>query len=258
MSGCRTVLFWFLMVGMFCLGRAGRAQVKDGMGSDSEATPTTLDGLLHTMSDRAAVVFVGTVSAVRRGAAGVPTGVVEIDFAVEEAVRGCSSGGTYTLREWAGLWAGDEGRYRTGERLFLMLHAPSASGLSSPVGGAEGVIRVRGGGQAVREEDTTTAEQGPVMDLRWVGAKLGRAVQYRKEMPRQPKAGVRAMVAAPTAHVAAAVTEGTGIPVGAEMAALRAVEATASAEHSVPAQEASVATIVTLMSQWKRAADATR
>jgi hypothetical protein len=35
------------------------------------------------------------------------TGVVEITFAVEDAVRGVS-GSTYTLREWAGLWpAGD-------------------------------------------------------------------------------------------------------------------------------------------------------
>ena len=72
------------------------------------------------------------------------TGVVEIEFAVEDAVRGVS-GGTYTLREWAGLWpAGDE-PFRVGQRYLMLLHAPGAAGLSSPVGGMDGAIPIRGG-----------------------------------------------------------------------------------------------------------------
>ena len=59
---------------------------------------------LHAMTRLAGVIFAGQVVAVRRIDGGNDaTGVVEIDFAVEDSVRGVS-GGVYTLREWAGLW----------------------------------------------------------------------------------------------------------------------------------------------------------
>ena len=69
--------------------------------------PATVEDALHEMSDAAGVIFAGQVTAVRRVAGvGGASGVVEVDFRVDNAVRGCVSGGTYTLREWAGLWAG--------------------------------------------------------------------------------------------------------------------------------------------------------
>jgi hypothetical protein len=80
------------------------------------------------MSRLAGVIFAGQVIGVRRldGGNGA-TGVVEITFAVEDAVRGVS-GSTYMLREWAGLWpAGDE-PFRVGQRYLMLLHAPGAAG----------------------------------------------------------------------------------------------------------------------------------
>ena len=44
------------------------------------------------------------------------SGVVEVEFRVDQAVRGCAAGGTYVLREWAGLWAANDARYRVGQR----------------------------------------------------------------------------------------------------------------------------------------------
>ncbi len=65
-------------------------------------SPATEDAL-HAMTQMAAVIFAGRVVAIRQPQrAG---GAVEIEFAVEDAIRGVS-GGTYVLREWGGLWCG--------------------------------------------------------------------------------------------------------------------------------------------------------
>jgi hypothetical protein len=138
------------------------------------------------------VIFTGQVVAVRRqSAVGGATGVVEIDFAVQDAVRGVS-GGSYTLREWAGLWVGGDAPFRVGQRYLMLLHSPGAAGLSSPVGGTDGAIPIRGGGLAVAPDGATprvavagevaglgVATDGLVVDLRWVGTRVVNPVSYQ-------------------------------------------------------------------------------
>ena len=136
---------------------------------------------------------------------GGETGVVEIVFAVEDAVRGVS-GATYTVREWAGLWPAGDTPFVVGQRYLMLLHTPSAAGLSSPVGGMDGAIPIRGvagggmvGANATAEEiagiDTggsvaagsagagstsgRSTVDGRVVDLRWVGTRVTRPVVYR-------------------------------------------------------------------------------
>ena len=150
------------------------------------ALPQTTNDALRAMSRLAGVIFTGQVIAVRRieGLNGA-TGVVEIEFAVEDAVRGVS-GSAYTLREWAGLWpAGDE-PFRVGQRYLMLLHSPGAAGLSSPVGGMDGAIPIRGTGraQATGEAETGSAgtgapADGRVVDLRWVATRVAQPLQYR-------------------------------------------------------------------------------
>jgi hypothetical protein len=173
-------------------------------GAAQEAAPSTpaqsINDALHAMTQLAGVIFTGQVVGVRRldGVNGA-TGVVEITFAVEDAVRGVS-GGTYTLREWAGLWpAGDE-PFGVGQRFLMLLHAPSAAGLSSPVGGMDGAIPIRGSAAAVEPQSTasgtssariatggTASESasaladGRVVDLRWVGTHVVQTLSYRTE-----------------------------------------------------------------------------
>jgi hypothetical protein len=129
------------------------------------------------MSRLAGVIFTGQVVAVRRreGASG-PTGVVEIEFAVDDAVRGVS-GGTYTLREWAGQWPAGEQPFRVGERFLMLLHSASATGLSSPVGGMDGAIPIRGVSQSPTPEAGLTSGEttGLVVDLRWVATRVVRS-----------------------------------------------------------------------------------
>ena len=141
--------------------------------------PQTIEDALHQMSDAAGVIFTGEVTAVRQraGESGA-SGVVEIDFRVDDAIRGCTAGATYTLREWAGLWAANDARYRVGQRLLMLLHAPGAGGMSSPVGGTDGAIPLRATAAAPLATSASTAATPPIADLRWVGTRLERSVVY--------------------------------------------------------------------------------
>jgi len=156
---------------------------------------------LREMTQLAGVIFTGPVMEIRR--MGGETGVVEIVFAVEDAVRGVS-GATYTVREWAGLWPAGDTPFVVGQRYLMLLHTPSAAGLSSPVGGMDGAIPIRGvagggmvGANATAEEiagiDTggsvaagsagagstsgRSTVDGRVVDLRWVGTRVTRPVR---------------------------------------------------------------------------------
>lgn len=96
----------------------------------------SVSAALANLSQRAATVFVGQVVDIRRDA-----GVVEIQFRVDTPLVG-QTGGSYTLREWAGMWPPGQWRYRVGERALVFLHGTSAAGLSSAVDGGEGVVPV--------------------------------------------------------------------------------------------------------------------
>jgi len=219
--GCALWLI-FSGMGMVCAGAqetseagpSSAAQASSGQSAVAQSSvvvsPSTASddtvAALQEMSQLAGVIFTGQVVEVRRLAADSgATGVVEISFAVEEAVRGVS-GGTYTVREWAGLWPAGDTPFLVGQRYLMLLHAPSAAGLSSPVGGMDGAIPIRGGLTAAAETSGAqtvgaTAEtsgvtantasssagldaqapDGRMIDLRWVGSRVVRPVVYRTE-----------------------------------------------------------------------------
>ncbi len=192
-----------MVVWLAAAGLAAMAQTQAGPGTDSTATapPSTTVDALYSMADAAGVIFAGTVTGIRRsqlrdGSAG---GVVEVDFAVTEAIRGVS-GGVYTLREWAGLWAANDQPLQVGRRYLMMLHQPNSAGLSSPVAGGDGAIPVRGAGPAAVPDSISAAgsasaggsqaaaasvtasgsgrDDGTVVDLGWVATHVAVAVRY--------------------------------------------------------------------------------
>jgi hypothetical protein len=171
------------VLGLFVGLAPGRAQT-----AAEPVSPATEDAL-HAMSRMAAVIFAGQVTAIRRPQqAG---GTVEIDFAVDDAIRGVS-GGTYTLREWDGLWAAGNQPFRVGQRYLMLLHAPGRAGLSSPVGGSDGAIPILGAGERTagvseaRTAGSLATTDGRVVDLRWVGTRVARAVSYVAGPPVRP------------------------------------------------------------------------
>jgi hypothetical protein len=206
------------------------------------AEPETVVDVLHQMSDKADVIFAGQVVAIRRP----NSGVVEIEFRVDQAIRGCTAGTPYFLHEWAGLWPGDNQRYSVGQRLLMLLHAPSAAGVSSPVGGLDGAIPIRQGGAA--STDAGTPRQPPFVDLRWLGAKVPRTVSYSSEPTRAEKAARASslLLAQPQTRrmVAASSMIGTD-PVAS-------TSGNGQSGGSVASQQASVDAVIGMLTAWQK------
>jgi len=113
------------------------------------APPTTTVAALRQMFDEAGVIFTGQVTAVRHiDPAGGSSGIFEADFAVDDAVLGATSNGIYTLREWIGLAPATGAALLIGRRYLIFLHAPGPAGLTSPVGGSDGIIPILPGNNA--------------------------------------------------------------------------------------------------------------
>jgi len=221
--------------------------------SAQSAPPRTVDEALHRMSDEAGVIFAGQVMAVRRqpGKNGA-SGVVEVEFRVDQAVRGCTAGEPYLLREWAGLWAGGARRYRVGERLLMFLRAPSASGLSSPVDGMDGAVPIHGDSSPLVVSGA--AAEYPVADLRWVGTQVFRLVAYRV---RSAHTDHRRDTLVPLAGHAMA----RGVSRGADDAPIivQAWQGSRDASAtSVAAQQTSVQSVIAMLMSWQKVPDAAR
>jgi hypothetical protein len=211
--------------------------------------PLTVVDILHQFSDKADVIFAGQVLAIRRP----NSGVVEVEFRVDQAIRGCTAGTPYILREWSGLWAGDNQRYRVGQRLLMLLHAPSAAGMSSPIGGLDGAIPIRQSGAAMAPGDEiATPPQSPYVDLRWLGARLPRAISYQSEpAPEAKPADSQPLFfgqLAPDATVSGSIVSfPTSQPV-----------LNNASDASVPAQQASVNAVIDMLSSWQNSGEKAR
>jgi hypothetical protein len=96
------------------------------------------------------MIFAGKVLKIEpvRAASSDQVASVQVTIQVEQGVRGARNGETLSFREWAGLWTPGV-RYRVGQRLMLFLYAPSALGLTSPVGGRSGEFAVDREGRIV-------------------------------------------------------------------------------------------------------------
>jgi hypothetical protein len=140
------------------------------LSSSASGVPATADAVIEEMAGAAGVIFAGQVMAVRGSAGSNGAGIVEVEFRVDQAVKGPTTGSIYKLREWAGLWnvAAGGARYRVGQRLLVFLYAPDTNGLTSPVRGLNGALPLRGGGSAPGPDDSTAAAAQWLVDLRWV------------------------------------------------------------------------------------------
>lgn len=222
------------------------------MPAAEEMPPQTVEDALHQMSDKAGVIFAGQVTAVHRQAGGDgASGFVEIEFRVDQAIRGCTAGTPYVLREWAGLWVGGARRYHVGQRLLMFLRAPSASGLSSPVDGMDGAVPIHGGSPSLVATGSTA--QYPVADLRWIGAKLLHPVSYRAVSPHPDhRAGTPVSLLRPQVIAQAG-------SFGVESANVMVEPMSISSGGSAPpAQQTPVQAVVGMLRSWQMAKDAAR
>jgi hypothetical protein len=235
---------WPCALSMAALLMAQSSAYSQAAAAGPVVQPQTVVDILHQLSDKADVIFAGQVLAIRRP----NDGVVEVEFRVDQVIRGCSAGTPYVLREWAGLWAGENQRYQVGQRLLMLLHGPSAIGMSSPIGGLDGAIPIRSGGAAM-EDDVAAPSQPPYVDLRWIGARIQHAVSYRSE----PAPAVKSVdLQTPSAAQQMASTSA--------LRSIRSISATKPVADnagrsvaSVPAQQASVNAVMDMLNSWQKA-----
>lgn len=223
------------------------------MAAAQDVPPRTVEDALHRMSDEAGVIFAGQVIAIhQQTGGGEASGVVEVEFRVDQAVRGCTAGAPYVLREWAGLWAGGIQRYRVGERLLMFLRAPSASGLSSPVGGMDGAVPIHGGSSPLIAGSSTA--QYPVADLRWVGTEVLHPVSYRT-VSAHPDHRARTPIPFLPAHpmVRAGTAGAENVDITVSPMAMNNDESAA-----IPAQQTPVPAVIGLLKSWQKVSDAAR
>lgn len=240
---------WLRGVSLGALIAAPLAHGQVAVSADLQTHPQTVMDVLHGMSDQADVIFAGQVLAIRRPDSEVATsGIVEVEFRVDQAIRGCSAGTPYILREWGGLWVGGDQRYRVGQRLLMLLHAPSVGGMNSPVEGLDGAIPIRQGSTATPLATSSSQAALPYVDLRWLGVKLPRAVSYRKG-PAPTESSVRQGVTVhqPIAYAAVSGTRSSVAPI------VMTLGDASPSDASVPSQEASVNTVLDMLKTWQRA-----
>jgi hypothetical protein len=158
------------------------------------SSPQTTEDALHAMSQQAAIIFTGHILAVHQPKAA--SGALEIEFAVDDAIRGVRTG-TYILREWAGLSPAGESPFRAGQHYLMLLHAPGPSGLSSPVGGPDGAIPIRGANPSTGPETEFLSRpprnlngqmqsEAQTVDLRWIATRVIQPILYRSEPVAHP------------------------------------------------------------------------
>jgi hypothetical protein len=190
---------------------------------------TDAGAVLSAMAGQAAVIFAGHVLAVERHD---DAGFVEVTFAIDNAVSGCGAASQYVLHEWSGLWAGHAPRYRVGQQLLMMLHAPNSAGFSSPVDGMDGAIPLAGAGApALMDENGNVAPDagaaGPnaglaanlaanlaailAADLSWIQA---RAVRGAQAQPAAAASRRPVALGAPVATGAPIATPGAELSLG--------------------------------------------
>ncbi len=179
-TACGGGIAGLMLAGGAAEGQSGNAtRPKSALARPAGTIPAEAGAALAALAAQAAVIFRGEVVAITRADS---LGFVDVRFHVDEAVRGCSPAGFYTLREWAGLWRAHPNRFREGQHLLMLLTARNDAGLSSPVGGMDGAIPLVAIAPApvavsgVAPADAATASAWAV-DLRWIATRVERPAQ---------------------------------------------------------------------------------
>ena len=165
---------------------SGRVAAPRALVGATATVPADSAVVLMGLAARAGVIFAGHVVEILRND---DAGYVDVVFHIDTSVRGCGRKSNYVLREWAGLWMGQEARYQVGARLLMLLAARGASGMSAPVGGMAGMIPLVAGrtpplarGTGVAPGDTAAEDaQENAVDLRWVQAQALRETSATAE-----------------------------------------------------------------------------
>jgi hypothetical protein len=152
----------FILIFSFAWGFASTAPaLAQSDPSDQFAATRVLGPNWQQLCRHAGMIFAGTVLAGPSQSPGTDRGVpsVEISLRVDRAIAGVEPGQVLTIREWTGALSSHPTMH-SGERLLLFLYPPSRLGLTSPVGGARGQIRLDAWGVTVSDRPRAATDSG--------------------------------------------------------------------------------------------------
>jgi hypothetical protein len=144
--------------------------------SDQAAAERILGAQWKQLSARAGIVFAGTVLSGGADSAGTdrPVPSVALRFRVDRAIAGVDPGQTLTIHEWIGAWLEQTPMHR-GDRFLLFLYPPSYLGLTSPIGGRRGQIRLDSAGQIILGRSALPGKQTAMQPVSSSSSRFPRA-----------------------------------------------------------------------------------
>ncbi|MGB9197354.1 MAG: hypothetical protein WCB53_10585 [Terriglobales bacterium] len=135
--------------------------------SDADAARQTLGSDWIHLSRRAGIIFSGTLLTSRGlpsndpslpANAALNSSFIELRFRIERPIAGVEPGKVLTIREWTGALS-RQLPLHPGEHVLLFLYPPSRLGLTSPVGGGRGQIRLDSSGQNIAQLTASSPEE---------------------------------------------------------------------------------------------------
>ena len=131
--------------------------------SDEAAANRVLGANWQQISRRAGMIFAGTVLSNSGESARAKVGEtsVEIRLRVDHAISGVEPAQILTIHEWIGSLSRHPAM-RPGEHLLLFLYPPSSLGLTSPVSGSQGQIRLDPLGRTIVDQPGPVSEWRPL------------------------------------------------------------------------------------------------
>ncbi|MGA8301340.1 MAG: hypothetical protein WB817_17790 [Terriglobales bacterium] len=134
--------------------------------SDADAARQTLGSDWMHLSRRAGIIFSGTLLSSRGllrdpslpANAASSSSFIELRFRIERPIAGVEPGKVLTIREWTGALS-RQLPLRPGDHVLLFLYPPSRLGLTSPVGGGRGQVRLDSAGQNIVQPMASSPEE---------------------------------------------------------------------------------------------------
>jgi len=147
-----------LVVASMCLLSLGPSAVVSAQSLDQAAAESILGPQWKSFSRRSGMIFTGTALAAPVETVAIDRPVlglissVQVRFRVDEPIAGVERGQILTIREWAGASSTLRSMI-VGEHVLLFLYPLSRFGLTSPVGGSLGQVRLDSDGRWVSKNE---------------------------------------------------------------------------------------------------------
>jgi hypothetical protein len=175
------------MVALACLSNVCLVTLAAGQ-SDQAATERVIGPQWKQLSQRAGMIFTGTLLPATASPAPQTPPRSQLRFRVDHAIAGVEPGQILTVHQWTGA-SSMHRPMRSGQHILLFLHPESPLGLTSPVGGSSGQILLDSTGTKVFNNVNNNNVNINASGASVTVPQLERAIRSAREALEAQKAG---------------------------------------------------------------------